>query len=277
MTPFGVKNKMTGETIPVPCGKCPACVGARQSAWSFRLMQEERISTSAYFITLTYDTKHVPLTRHGFMSLTKRDPQLFMKRLRKQCDNKVKYYLVGEYGGKTVRPHYHAIIFNADITKIQESWQLGQVHYGTVTGASIGYCLKYMSKTKKIPLHGNDDRTSEFALMSKGLGKNYLSDNILEWHFSKLEERMYCTLRDGRKVTMPRYYKDKIFSDTNFETAEKAAIVRKRVAFYTRLRQVAEQRKEEEKGGENYYRDKAENDAAAFRRMHIQSQKNQKI
>lgn len=170
LTPFTVKDKQ-GGMIPVPCGKCPNCVKRRVSQWSFRLMQEEKVSSSAYFLTLTYDTSRVPLTKNGFMSLDKRDVQLFFKRLRKVNIEKLRYYLVGEYGGRTMRPHYHVILFNADLKTIQPAWAMGQIHYGSVAGASVGYTLKYMSKVNRIPLHRNDDRLPEFAHMSKGLGK----------------------------------------------------------------------------------------------------------
>lgn len=167
-TPFMVQHE--GRNLPVPCGKCPFCRARRISGWSFRLLQEERHSLSSLFITLTYDTKHVPITERGFMSLAKRDVQLFFKRLRKANVGKLKYYVAGEYGGKTNRPHYHIILFGAEVSTIQEAWGLGSVHYGTVSGASVGYTLKYMSKKGKIPLHSNDDRVPEFSLMSKSWG-----------------------------------------------------------------------------------------------------------
>lgn len=170
ITPFSVRHKITGQQIVVPCGKCPACFARRVSQWSYRLMQEEKESISSHFITLTYDTNHVFITNNGYMSLHKRHTQLFFKRLRKNPknhDRKIKYYLVGEYGGKTQRPHYHIILFNADVSTIQESWLQGAIHYGTVSGASIGYTLKYISKKGKMPMHKGDDRIPQFALMSK--------------------------------------------------------------------------------------------------------------
>lgn len=188
-TPFGVKDKKTGQTIPVPCGKCPDCRARRASGWSFRLMQEAKHSISAHFITLTYDTKHIPITRATYPTLDKRDVQLFFKRLRKAHEKdtrgacslddlplpvlpKIRYYAVGEYGGRFKRPHYHVILFNADMSLIQSAWQLGQVHYGTVTPASVGYTLKYISKGGEVPKHKNDDRVPEFSLMSKDLAAN---------------------------------------------------------------------------------------------------------
>lgn len=172
LTPFTLQQKEVGPVL-VPCGKCPLCVARRVSAWSFRLQQEEKISSSAHFITLTYSIAQVPITSRKFMTIDKREIQLFIKRLRKSHPPtpKLKYFCVGEYGGRTNRPHYHAILFNADISLIQPAWQLGHIHYGLVSGASIGYCLKYMAKKGKIPMHANDDRLPEFALMSKGLGQ----------------------------------------------------------------------------------------------------------
>lgn len=198
LTPFTVK-KDNNELVPVPCGKCEKCRSRRASAWSFRLMNEVRVSTTAYFITLTYDTSSVPITQNGFMGLRKRDIQLFFKRLRKAHDayyNKkvrqvadenirpLKYYAVGEYGGKSKRPHYHIILFNAMVELIQDAWwnkeldiPLGNVHYGDVNGASVGYTLKYVSKAPWQRMHKNDDRQPEFSLMSKNLGYHISENN----------------------------------------------------------------------------------------------------
>jgi hypothetical protein len=133
------------------------------------------------FLTLTYDTAHVPITEKGYMTLCKSDVQLFLKRLRKSLpESKIKYYAVGEYGGKTMRPHYHLILFGADFASAAKAWcvedrhtrkrcAIGQCHYGVVTGASVGYTLKYIQKPGKIPMHRNDDRVKEFSLMSKDL------------------------------------------------------------------------------------------------------------
>lgn len=125
--------------------------------------------------------------------------------------------MCGEYGSQTNRPHYHAIIFNTSEDCIRNAWAIagvpiGDVHFGTVTGASIGYCLKYMAKPGRIPMHKNDDRIPEFANMSKGIGSNYLSKAMLKYHKKDLVNRMYIPIMDGRKIAMPRYYKDKIYT-----------------------------------------------------------------
>lgn len=228
--------------ISVPCGKCPPCTAKIVSQWSFRLMQEEKVCDSCVFLTLTYDTKHVPITKKGFMSLHKPDweyriakkgkrkgeivrsqvdchLQQFFKRLRKsQFGNKagnIKYFAVGEYGSKYMRPHYHAIIFNAKLELLQDAWQYGELYYGmNVSEAAVGYTLKYMSKPSKIPLHKNDDRVKEFRLMSKGLGEAYINQKTIQYHNDHYEH-MHLTLPDGKKIGMPRYYKQKIYEEYN--------------------------------------------------------------
>ena len=180
-------------------------------------MKEAEVSTSAFFITLTYNTDHVPITQKGYMNLCKEDLQKYLKRLRKLNTEKIKYYAVGEYGGKTMRPHYHIIMFNAEETTISTAWKLegteiGEVHIGKVSEASVGYTLKYVSKDKKVPVHKNDDRLPEFSLMSKKMGSSYLTKNMIKWHKKDILNRMYCNLKDGKKIAMPRYYKDKLYT-----------------------------------------------------------------
>ena len=218
ITPFYKKEKFRGESIPFPCGKCPPCKKRRTSGWSFRLMKEEERSKSALFVTLTYDTQYVPITRNGYMTLDLKDLQKFFKRLRKLENEKLKYYAVGEYGSTKKRPHYHIILFNANRDNIPRAWALnnksiGNYHIGNVSDASVGYTLKYMSKNSQIPMHKNDDRKKEFSVMSKGLGSNYLTPQMINWHKIQLEERMYVPIKDGKKIAMPRYFKDKMYTE----------------------------------------------------------------
>jgi len=208
-------KKINGQNTTLPCGKCYNCKARRVSGWSFRLLKQAEVSTSAFFLTLTYSPENVPITDKNYMTLLKSDLQKFLKRLRKSYgkNNKnIKYYACGEYGSTTMRPHYHMVLFNADEQNIIKAWNLGNVHFGNVSPASVGYTLKYMSKDGMIPKHQNDDRQKEFSLMSKKMGLNYLTPQMVQWHKNDLEERMYIPLLDGKKIAMPRYYKDKIYT-----------------------------------------------------------------
>lgn len=230
----------------VPCGKCLNCKKRRISNWSFRLMQEDKVAISSYFLTLTYDLEHCPITKNGFMDLRKRDLQNFFKRLRFQhgddnAGRTLKYYAVGEYGGRYMRPHYHIILFNARLEVVLgsklagnvergvieldgkrpfmcEAWSprdtpIGHITVGKVSEASVGYTMKYISKPSRVPVHRNDDRTPEFSLMSKGLGESYLTKAMVEWHKADLESRQYCLLKDGKKISLPRYYRLKMLNE----------------------------------------------------------------
>lgn len=209
--------------VPVPCGRCPPCRKRRVDSWVFRLLQQEKVSNSSHFVTLTYDTAHVPISEHGFMTLRKSDFQDYMKRLRKLCpDVLLRYYACGEYGSKNKRPHFHAIIFNCpDDSLFAKAWsldgiQFGQVVVGQVSNDSIAYCCKYMNSSEFRSFHARDDRTAEFSLMSKGMGANFVTDAVKRFHNADLS-RQFLTLDGGNKIAMPKYYKDRIYSE---DTAE---------------------------------------------------------
>lgn len=213
-TPFFVLPKAATQKVPVPCGRCPPCKLRRVNSWVFRMLQEHKGSSFSHFVTLTYDTNHVPITDHGFMTLSKRDVQLYFKRLRKLCPSaSLRYYLAGEYGTDRSRPHYHAIIFNvSDPSYFSDAWGLGQVVVGSVTSDSIAYTMKYIDKPHTSRKHSRDDRISEFSLMSKGLGNNYLTAEVIAYHQSDVT-RNFVTKEGGHRIALPRYYRQRIYSD----------------------------------------------------------------
>lgn len=223
ITPFYVDNPaylhspgQVDRQIPVPCGKCPSCLRRRVSQWSFRLLHELRVHDSAHFITLTYDNDSAQrlVTDNGFLTLNKTDFQAFVKALRKRypAGHQLKYYMCGEYGDQSFRPHYHAILFGACSDDYDFEWRYGHVHVGSVSEASIAYVLKYINKGKRIPVHSRDDRLPEFALMSKKLGRSYITP-ALKAYYAMNPLKCYCTLPGGYIVSMPRYYKDLIFDE----------------------------------------------------------------
>jgi len=203
--------------VNVPCGRCPVCVKKRVSSWSVRLLKEAEVSTSALFVTLTYSTDHVPITKNGWMALDKTHLQSFFKRLRYyEKGANIKYYAVGEYGTKTHRPHYHCILYNAGIEAVCKAWTQGSVHVGQLTAASAGYTLKYISKEKKTS-KPNDDRPPIFNVMSKGLGRCYTEDlRNRKWHIASLADRYYIPAGNGVKAAMPRYFRERLYNSEQF-------------------------------------------------------------
>ena len=225
-TPFVMDTKKMGQRasakfasqglrqIEVPCGKCPVCIRRRVNSWVFRLLEEDKVSSSSYFITLTYDNDHVPISGNKFLTLDKTHLQKFWKKLRKKQKTKIKYYAVGEYGETFGRPHYHCIVFNVESPAFfGECWTAGKIDIGSVSGDSIGYCAGYINKGRLVPVHKMDDREKEFSVMSKGLGKSYLSPEMVKYHKEDIT-RNYVTLKGGAKIALPRYYRDRIYNET---------------------------------------------------------------
>lgn len=192
--------------IFVPCGNCSACVARDASQWTFRLLRELDVSDSATFATLTYRDECLPCPPLG--SLSKRDLVLFHKKLRHRSP-KLKYFAVGEYGSHFTRPHYHGIYFNVDPENILQVWDNGECHFGDVNGSSIGYTVGYINK--RVDNRKFVFQETPFRVMSKGIGLNYVA-KLKDWHNADPLNRVYCNDFDT-KVSMPRYYRKKIFSD----------------------------------------------------------------
>lgn len=235
LTPLTLKrdyNTLQGQTTKiVPCGSCVKCLQRRANAWSFRLYEELKVSSSATFLTLTYEDP--PQSFNGHDTLDKTDLQRFFKRLRKQVNKfypntKIKYYAVGEYGTRTKRPHYHIILFNLpqvylrDNDIISKIWTHGLLHYGECNAATIAYTTKYIVSGKFEPEADDDDRQPQFSTMSKKLGINHLSPAMVRFYKSRFIS--YATTSGGYTIPLPRYFRDKIFNkQQRKELAEEAA------------------------------------------------------
>lgn len=201
--------------ISVPCGRCYACLSNKRTSWTYRLLQETKHSMTSKFITLTYDDANVPLNEMGEMVLSKTDVQLFMKRFRKKIEPfKVRYFYVGEYGGKFRRPHYHLLLFNYPLNHrdlfadLCGAWSKGNVFVGEVTQASIHYVAKYviarMDKDKYV--------VPPFMRCSNkpGIGSQWLTPAMKA--FAAREYGVVVPMPAGYKCAMPRYYRDKIYT-----------------------------------------------------------------
>lgn len=225
-----LRIRVSGSLQDVPCGKCTFCLMSRRADWSFRIAQEAKHSSTAYFLTLTYGNFSLPIFHVGDygvrkvypyeFSLVKPDFQNFMKRFRQECfPVKVRYYAVGEYGEKNQRPHYHALMFNAPfevIQRVEKIWGFGFCKVGDVNPASIHYVTKYVMKPK-IDYGG---REPPFALMSRkpGIGSAYLGTHW-DWHHAGGDVTKFknYTNVNGFKNKLPRFYRERFFSVTDRE------------------------------------------------------------
>jgi len=268
MTPLILRHNQDDE-LTVACGKCPPCLRKRIACWSFRLSKQAEVSTSALFVTLTYNNNHVPFSENGLLTLKKTDLQLFFKRLRKRSKQQIKYYACGEYGTRTHRPHYHLIIFNTNEADIIASWTndgkpLGNIHFRSAEKNSIGYTLKYCCKAKKVGKHPLDDRQKEFPLMSKYLGINYITPEMILWHQNDILNRMYCPLKDNKKAPMPRYYKSRIYEPEQLQEISMHIHAKTQEALTDLIAELGE---------ENYIKQRQEKITHAFKKMYDHADK----
>lgn len=218
----------SGVPLQLPCGQCTGCRLARSLQWAIRCMHEKSLHTMSSFVTLTYDDNHLP--EDG--SLSKDDPRQFMYRLREHLYRTaglygLRFYMCGEYGARTNRPHYHYLFFNLDFLDkkfyklakggerlyksplLDRLWPFGSNIIGAVTMESCAYVARYI--TDKITGDRADDwyqgRIPEFVNMSRrpGIGAGWY-----EKFGSHSHKSGDFAVLDGKKVAMPRFY-DKRF------------------------------------------------------------------
>lgn len=233
--PISVENSKDGGRVTVPCGWCDACKKNRSADWAFRLEEQQKNSMSAFFVTLTYNDTYIPTNDEGFQTLNKEHIIRYNKRLRKKLQTRkggasrlykeypFKYYTVGEYGTNTIRPHYHSIMYNihADDQEMvldcwQEKWEktkhksyMGFVTIDQLIPARIRYVTNYITNKKQKKYYEDLNIVPPFSMMSKGLGYNYVED-CKKWH---TENNAYYSEFKGYKQRLPRYYKEKIWTN----------------------------------------------------------------
>lgn len=186
------------DPIPIPCGSCIGCRTDRSREWKIRNCMEIPYHAFNYFVTFTYDDDHLPFNEFGEPVLLLKDMQDFWKRLRKKYQ--VSYFMCGEYGENTLRPHYHALIYSdKDFPgfslwspykylneTLQNIWKNGQVIVEDVQPGSVAYVSGYVEKKLK---DSNYELypVKPFTLMSRrpAIGFRYIRDHyrsIVETH-----------------------------------------------------------------------------------------------
>ena len=238
------------------CGKCPACRANYASQWKLRCLYELDDWDKAIFVTLTYSDEWLlthNMSKQGFATLRKKDVQDFIKRIRADIDysekgREIKYYFCGEYSPKW-RPHYHGIIFGLDRYDEKdrkyivdnwcppnalrcEPWQFDLKRgdkdgIQDVTPESIGYCTDYANKNlfgqyAKVE-YQDKGREKPFKINSQGLGLNFAMKNA-----DRLREHGYTCVTNGKKIGIPRYFREKLDIDikTDVKSSKKGQILR---------------------------------------------------
>lgn len=207
-----------GRPLQLPCGQCQDCRLQRSAEWATRLTHEQQLHERSSFLTLTYADDHLPADQ----GLCLRDTQLFIKRARQEL-GQLRYYLCGEYGERTNRPHYHMALFGHDFHQDRELvernfqgdpvyksewldwiWKKGGCRIGNLTTQSAGYVARYCMKKvtgARAPSHYGAKRP-DFATMSlkPGIGAGWLD---------KFKTDVYPVdevVINGARRRVPRFY-----------------------------------------------------------------------
>lgn len=172
--------------VPVPCGKCIGCRMDYARRWADRCLLESKYHDKNWFATFTYSDDCVPRNDRGLQTLKYKDFQDFLKRLRKVGYN-FRYYACSEYGGRTMRPHYHCIFFGLDLTSadlldyktvakkynyfisptLERIWGKGFVVVSGLSYATCAYTARYVMKKA--------NRSIDYAFMDIEPEKTYMS------------------------------------------------------------------------------------------------------
>ncbi len=191
-----------------------------------RCVHESKMHEFSSFVTLTYDDEHVPT------SLRYSDFQKFMKRVRKKF-GPTRFFMCGEYGENTYRPHFHACLFGVFFVDrtvhsvsgplpvyrsatLEQLWPFGFSTVGDVTFESAAYCARYVLKKvtgaradehyKRVDL-----RTGEIVSVMPEFCRMSLKPGIGATWFAKYHSDVYSDVKDGVPINgvrckPPRYY-----------------------------------------------------------------------
>lgn len=206
----------------LPCRKCLPCRLNLAREKAVRAFHEAQMHDDNIFLTLTYSNEHL-----ASQKLIYSDFQKFMKKLRKTTKEHISYMVTGEYGDKTKRPHWHAILFNympKDMEPYYTSDRGDQVYksktidkiwakndpetrpneIGSVTLDSASYVARYASKKLS---HGKD-QDHDYHPIHQTSCKHAIGRSWIEKYYKFTFENGFCVLPNGALTKIPRYYED---------------------------------------------------------------------
>lgn len=243
--------------VTVACGRCIGCRLDKARDLATRSVHEAKLHDDNCFLTLTYDTEHLPPGG----TLVPRHHQLFMKRLRSHLRKPVRYVHVGEYGDSSGRAHYHDLLFGyfpSDAkpiagtaekgkpewtsAELDRLWGLGHVRVGVLNSRTAAYCARYV--LKKV---GGDMAEAHYRFVDPATGEVFqrhpeycrvstkpgIGAGFLDRFFGDIFPSDFCATIEGKQVPVPPYY-DKLLQRRDPELFEHIKAQRFRYAMQPR-------------------------------------------
>lgn len=228
LSPLLLKNPLYGTPSEgssayqyniVPCGKCYECKEQMRTDWSIRLYEESKNWKYASFMTLTFAEGILPIRGafveknklYHFYELDFNYWKLYYDRVlstykrltgvKADCV----HFACGEYGSKTIRPHFHCLWYFNDpklFDIFRTSWNYGLIYYRMHIGSTpvdyislsktynpvvmkvTRYVSKYIAKTPNYQNEELNELLKEVqppALrVSRNLGISYLQNDTFK-------------------------------------------------------------------------------------------------
>ncbi|AXL15111.1 replication initiator protein [Microviridae sp.] len=274
---YPIITKNTGPDTPVACGQCLPCTINKRRTWTHRMMLEMQTSKTASFLTLTYDDENLPEGHHdpktgelyAINSLNPAHTKKFIDNLRTQyrrlTGNTIRYYLCGEYGEQTGRPHYHLALFGyppcigngakvinkkfipcncPNCSLLSKIWKKGNIFLGNLEQKSAQYVAKYVTKkltTTNCRCKGETHHPScpnvqlkgrypEYSRQSRNRGIGYdaavkFGKKIAKFVKSDADIPPYL-IHNGKKWPLGRYLHENIRAQTDLPPYEEGEKVK---------------------------------------------------
>lgn len=227
--PKYLPNKKNGGHVPkardprllyvsIGCGKCIECRRQRANNWKVRLSEELETNPNAMFVTLTFSEESLnwfKKSTNDENTIAKQAIRYFNERWRKKYKKAPRHWLITELGHEnTERLHLHGIIWGNEEQKqkLEALWKYGNIYIGEyVDKSTINYIVKYVTKLDND--HPNFDGK---IFASKGLGSGYNKKTTIN-KYNGEETKEYYITKEGYKIALPMYYRDKIYNDDEKE------------------------------------------------------------
>lgn len=214
--------------VPIGCGKCLECMKQKKRQWQVRLLEEVSTRKDGQFVTLSFSDEELTKLE---IEAKEENPELtgydldnrsatiavrrFTENWRNETGHQPRRWLITELGTKsTERIHIHGIIWTRNVKLIHELWKYGNVYIGTyVNGATANYITKYCTKTDL--KHPNYQPK---IMCSKGIGKGYTKGAWAKYNgYNGENTKDYYTTATGHKLSLPIYYRNKIYNEEQRE------------------------------------------------------------
>lgn len=221
--------------------------------WKTRIVHEAMCWESNLFVTFQYRDDALPAS----LSLEYRDFQLFLKRLRARLSGErelsdgrrpIRYFVCGEYGGKSFRPHWHAVLFNTVFPDArfwnsargkvgrselaEELWTHGHVDIGILNSRRAAYVAGYVHKKARARAQPDviDYRTGEVFERRPEFHRQSNDPGLGSYWYDRYGGDLFPldgAIVDGKRHKVPRYYWNK--KQLSSSEAELEEIRRKRL------------------------------------------------